>query len=63
MATAAQGVVAPAPARVRRASHNWLATIGAVLVIVFVICALFAPWLASHDPAHIELAARLQPPS
>ena len=47
----------------RAARHNPLATMGAVLVIVFVIFALFAPWIAPQDPAHIDLPSRLQSPS
>ncbi len=43
--------------------RNPLATIGLFLVCVFVVCALFAPWLAPMDPANINLPARLQPPS
>src|SRR6202043_226816 len=45
------------------ARHNPLATTGAVLVVVFVIFALFAPWIAPRDPASINLPARLDPPS
>ena len=37
------------------ARHNPLAAIGVVLVLVFVIFALFAPWIAPQDPAAIEL--------
>src|SRR5215471_1348453 len=40
-----------------------LATIGLTLVALFVIFALFAPWIAPHDPAAINLPLRLQPPS
>jgi peptide/nickel transport system permease protein len=47
----------------RLARHNPLAAVGVVLVAVFVICALFAPWIAPQDPAHIDLRNRLQPPS
>ena len=47
----------------RLARHNPLATVGVVLVAVFVFCALFAPWIAPQDPAHIDLPNRLQPPS
>ncbi len=47
----------------RVARHNPLAAVGVVLVIVFVLCAIFAPWLAPHDPAQINLPARLDPPS
>lgn len=47
----------------RLARHNPLAAAGVVLVAVFVLCALFAPWMAPQDPAHIDLPNRLQPPS
>jgi peptide/nickel transport system permease protein len=47
----------------RIARHNLLAAVGVVLVIVFVLCAIFAPWLAPRDPAHIDLPARLDSPS
>jgi peptide/nickel transport system permease protein len=43
--------------------RNPLATIGVALVILFVLCAIFAPWIAPQDPAHIDLANRLEPPS
>lgn len=36
---------------------------GVVLVLVFVIFALFAPWIAPQDPAMIELPSRLSSPS
>jgi peptide/nickel transport system permease protein len=45
------------------ARHNSLAAAGFVLVIVFVIFALFAPWIAPQDPAAIDLPARLGTPS
>src|ERR1700689_3992558 len=47
----------------RAARYNRLATAGGVLVAVFLICALFAPWIAPQDPAHIDLPARLMRPS
>jgi peptide/nickel transport system permease protein len=47
----------------RAAGHNLLATLGAVMIAVFVACALFAPWLAPQDPARIDLSARLMGPS
>ena len=46
----------------RVARHNPLAAIGVVLVVIFVLCAIFAPWLAPQDPAHIDLPNRLDPP-
>src|SRR5919201_1118402 len=43
--------------------RNPLATAGLLLVTIFVIFALFAPWIAPQDPARIDLPSRLQPPS
>ena len=45
------------------ARHNPLAATGVVLVIAFVIFAVFAPWIAPNDPAAINLPARLDSPS
>ena len=45
------------------ARRNSLATVGAVLVFVFAVFAIFAPWIAPQDPAFINLPARLSPPS
>ena len=39
-----------------------LAALGAVLLAGFVVCAVFAPWLAPQDPARIDLAGRLLSP-
>lgn len=47
----------------RAARHNALATTGVALVAIFVIFALFAPWIAPYDPAQIDLPSRLSPPS
>jgi peptide/nickel transport system permease protein len=47
----------------RLARRNPLAAIGVALVLLFVLCAIFAPWIAPQDPAHIDLPSRLQPPS
>jgi peptide/nickel transport system permease protein len=47
----------------RELKRNPLAVSGAVLVVVFVAFALFAPWLAPKDPAFIDLAGRLARPS
>lgn len=44
-------------------SRNPLAATGLVLVVVFIIFALFAPWIAPGDPAAIDLPARLSTPS
>jgi len=43
--------------------RNRLAAAGMVLVVIFVLFAVFAPWIAPQDPALINLPARLQAPS
>ena len=48
---------------VRAAKMNPLATFGVLLVTLFVVVAVFAPWIAPQDPAAIDLPARLTPPS
>jgi peptide/nickel transport system permease protein len=53
----------PAISLPRVARHNPLAAVGVVLVVLFVLCAIFAPWIAPHDPAQITLPNRLEPPS
>ena len=40
-----------------------LAAVGVVLLLVFTICAVFAPWLAPQDPAQLDLTGRLMGPS
>ena len=40
-----------------------LAAIGVALLVVFTICAVFAPWLAPQDPAKLDLTGRLMGPS
>jgi peptide/nickel transport system permease protein len=44
-------------------SRNPLALIGVLLILLFVFCAAFGPVIAPRDPAYIDLASRLQPPS
>jgi peptide/nickel transport system permease protein len=46
----------------RLARHNPLAAVGIMLVLLFVLCAMFAPWLAPSDPAQIVLPNRLDSP-
>ena len=47
----------------RAARHNPLAAVGVVLVVIFVIFAVIASWIAPQDPAHIDLPTRLSSPS
>jgi len=69
---AAQGDPAPAGAareatRVRsvwrRLRRNRLAMLGLVIITAFVLMAVFAPWVATHDPTQSSLRHRLAPPS
>jgi peptide/nickel transport system permease protein len=39
-----------------------LAALGVALLTVFVLCAIFAPWLAPHDPNQLNLNGRLLGP-
>ena len=36
---------------------------GLLITLMVVMCMIFAPWLASHDPNALNLAERLAPPS
>ena len=47
---------------VGRVRRQPLAAVGLVLIVVFALCAVFAPWLAPQDPAQIDLAGRLLRP-
>jgi peptide/nickel transport system permease protein len=40
-----------------------MATAGGGLLLIFFFMAVFAPWISPHDPAQLDLAARLIPPS
>ena len=46
-----------------RIKEQPLAAIGVLLLAVFVVCAVFAPWLAPRDPAALDLHGRLVGPS
>ena len=46
-----------------RARQQPLAAIGIALLMIFTVCAIFAPWLAPHDPAQLNLTGRLMSPS
>jgi peptide/nickel transport system permease protein len=40
-----------------------LALAGIVLLALFGLCAVLAPWIAPHNPAQLDLSARLGPPT
>jgi peptide/nickel transport system permease protein len=68
MSAATASATVPYPSRVLRrvsghARNNPLAAAGVVLVIVFVVLAVFAPFIAPQDPAAVDLPARLTPSS
>ena len=55
---------ATAPAHDSRGfARQRLALAGLLLLLIFGLCALLAPLLAPHDPAQLNLATRLTPPS
>lgn len=58
------GAMAPRPAAVprRRRGISWKLLLPAIPVVLAVVVALLAPWLAPHSPTANELAARLRPP-
>ncbi|KLU23801.1 ABC transporter permease [Caballeronia mineralivorans PML1(12)] len=43
--------------------NNRVAWIGVALLLIIVLAAVFAPWLAPHDPLQQNIAYRLDPPS
>lgn len=46
-----------------RLAKQRLAFAGCFVLALFLLCAIFSPWLAPHDPAQLNLSARLLPPS
>ena len=47
---------------VTRIAQQPLAALGLLLLTAFIVCALFAPWLAPQDPAQLDLGGRLTLP-
>jgi peptide/nickel transport system permease protein len=47
---------------VTRLTRQPLAAIGIILLVGFLVCAVFAPWLAPQDPARLDLGGRLLSP-
>jgi len=54
---------AEATATARKLLANPLTAIGVAVIAVLVAVALFAPWIATHDPLRQDLSAALLPPS
>jgi peptide/nickel transport system permease protein len=54
----------PVRTRAQRFRRRYgLATFGAVIVVAWVLIAMFAPWLTSYSPDTVDVANRLHPPS
>ncbi|AGF74785.1 ABC dipeptide transporter, permease protein DppC [Bartonella australis AUST/NH1] len=43
--------------------RNLSALLGMTVISIVILCAIFAPWIATHDIMNNDLAHRLQPPS
>jgi peptide/nickel transport system permease protein len=63
----AQAVASLRPPRSERLRDAWYtlsrnptAMIGVILILILVICAIFAPWIAPYDPKAIDMAAMFQ---
>ncbi|MDR3745707.1 MAG: ABC transporter permease [Acidobacteriaceae bacterium] len=46
-----------------RVAQQPLAAVGIALLTIFIVCAIFAPWLAQQDPSQLDLAGRLLSPN
>lgn len=55
--------VSPLRLGLERFARNRTALAAAAVVVLFVLAALLAPWIAPHDPAEADLFRRLQPPA
>lgn len=49
--------------RVRRGRRDWVALVCAAFIVLLVVVALFAPWLAPHDPNQVDVLNAYQGPS
>ncbi|MBX6372663.1 MAG: ABC transporter permease [Acetobacteraceae bacterium] len=65
--TAATAAVAPTarrrPSRLRRIRRYLLPAMGAVLLVILILSALVAPWMAPYDPFEMNVVDRLLPPN
>ena len=63
MNTHKQSHLSDARLSLHRIGQYKVASIGVAILLAFLMCAIFAPLLAPHDPAQLNLTARLLPPS
>ena len=47
----------------RLASENKVAVVSAIIILLFILAALFAPVLTPYSPKEMDMAHRLSPPS
>lgn len=47
----------------RALGGNWMAMTGVVIMVLWILLAITAPWLAPYDPLAQEITERLSPPS
>lgn len=47
----------------RRVASTFAGAVGLAIVVVVVLCALFAPWIATHDPDRLDVLNRFAGPS
>ncbi len=59
-----QGEISHSPLyeAILRLRKNKIAVAGLVIITIFLIMAIFAPWLAPHDPLEQSLYSKLKPP-
>ena len=66
MSSAAERIgstVSPRLGRIARLFADPVSALGLAIVLLIVLCALFAPLIAPYDPAHIDVTEKLKPPS
>ncbi|KAB0267211.1 ABC transporter permease [Microvirga brassicacearum] len=62
-AVAIERIETPTWQSIRRFAADGFSMTAAVVVVLFVLMAALAPWLAPHDPYESDLLRRLQPPA
>ena len=62
-ATAEPAAESPLVGSLRQFLENRLAAASILVVLLFGLLAIFAPWIAPHDPYEADLFRRLQPPA
>jgi peptide/nickel transport system permease protein len=64
MSDGSELTISAAPlARTRRVRHDWLAIACATFIGIMILVALFAPWIAPHDPNQVNVLNAYQGPS